>query len=142
MKEYFQRRATSGSSSSRTLDRATRSAPLGKFHTRAVAVVVVVKWSAGLAFYSNDNDPSSNTAAVYNFSVKIMLLVKNENKQAGAGVGPLKSSKATFLSKKNTLNIVTNAQVSTTPPLALLNGIWDSLTIVFNVELWTLGIFS
>ena len=38
-----------------------------------------------LALYSDD--PSSNPAEVYNFSVKIVI-EKNENKQKEAGVGP------------------------------------------------------
>ena len=40
-----------------------------------------------LAFYSND--PSSNPADAYCFSVKFVF-EKNENKQKEAGVGPLK----------------------------------------------------
>ena len=42
-----------------------------------------------LAFYFND--PSSNPAEVYNFSVKLNL-EKNENKQKEAGVGPFKKN--------------------------------------------------
>ena len=42
-----------------------------------------------LAFYSND--PNSNPAEVYNFSVKLNL-EKNENKQKEAGVGPFKKN--------------------------------------------------
>ena len=39
-----------------------------------------------LAFYSND--PSSNLAEAYNFSVKFVF-EKNENQQKEAGVGPI-----------------------------------------------------
>ena len=45
---------------------------------------MVVKWSAS-------NDPSSNPADIYSFSVKFVF-EKNENKQNEAGVGPLKKS--------------------------------------------------
>ena len=43
---------------------------------------MVVKWSAS-------NDPSSNLADIYSFSVKFVF-EKNENKQKEAGVGPFK----------------------------------------------------
>ena len=52
----------------------------------ASKAVVVVKWSVRvLGFYSDD--PSSNPADVYSFSVKFVL-EKNENKQKEAGVRP------------------------------------------------------
>ena len=50
-------------------------------NTALLAVVVV----SVLAFYCDD--PSSNPAGVYNFSVKIVVK-KNENKQKEAGDGP------------------------------------------------------
>ena len=42
-----------------------------------------------LAFYSDD--PSSNSAEVYSFSVKFVF-EKNENKQKEARVGPFKNN--------------------------------------------------
>ena len=42
-----------------------------------------------LSFYSND--PSSNPAAVYNFSTEIVV-EKSENKQKEAGIGPFKKT--------------------------------------------------